>query len=121
MRRPSPDLLDAEDRAARDLASFLPFTRDIHDNQVAVPRRLGIDPDVSRPAVAVAHGEHNLRIPRARPERIACRDHGPWCALQDRAASAAVLSGLRLRDRSADRAPLAGVGPLPVTAGYAFL
>src|SRR3954452_2246489 len=43
---PSSDLLDAHDGAVRELARILPLPRDIQHNQVAVPRRLGINPDV---------------------------------------------------------------------------
>src|SRR3954466_3287189 len=88
MRPRSPDLLDADDGAVRELARFLPLPRDIQHNHVTMPRRLGIDPDVSRSAVTVGHGEHDLGISGARPERIACVSHAPCCAVWERAASA---------------------------------
>src|SRR3954447_23191523 len=44
---PSPDLLDADDGAGRDITGFLLLARDIQHDEVAVPRRLGIDSDIS--------------------------------------------------------------------------
>src|SRR4051812_33008558 len=107
MRPRSPDLLDADDGAVRELARFLPLPRDIQHNPVAVPHRLGIDPDVSRSAVAVDHGEHDLRVSGAWPERIAYGSHAPCCAVRVHAASTRRCGAF------------AGIGPLPSQEGIA--
>src|SRR3954451_16592880 len=79
----SPDLLDAHEGAVRDLAGFLLFTRDAHDDHMAVASRFRADADVGRSPVLVTDREHDLGVSRLERAGTA---HVPGCAVRNRGA-----------------------------------
>src|SRR3954462_807691 len=80
MRR---DLLDAHEGAVRDVPSFLLFTRDAHDDHIAVASCFRADADVGRSPVLVTDRQQDLGVSRL--ERAASA-HVPGCAVRNRGA-----------------------------------
>src|SRR3954463_14229461 len=79
----SPDLLNAHEGAVRDVTRFLLFTRDAHDDHVAVASRFRADADVGRSPVLVPDREQDLGVSRLERAGTA---HGPGCAVRNRGA-----------------------------------
>src|SRR4051794_6816272 len=92
----SPDLLDAHDGAVRDVTSFLLFTRDAHDDHMAVASRFRADADVGRSPVLVTDREQDLGVSRL--ERAASA-HVPGCAVRGRAARFGPAGSFRMVHR----------------------
>src|SRR4051795_12586546 len=64
MRPASPDLLDAHEGAVRDVPSFLLFTRNAHDDHMAVAGCFRAHPDVGRSPALVTDREQDLGVSR---------------------------------------------------------
>src|SRR3954452_3647462 len=88
----SPDLLDAHEGAVRDVTSFLLFTRDAHDDHMAVASCFRAHADVGRSPVVVTDREHDLRVSGLERAGTA---HVPGCAVREHGARVGP-AGLRL-------------------------